>query len=816
MLKKRYNFSEVEKKWQDFWQENEIYRFIPSSNRPVFSIDTPPPTVNGKIHIGHIFSYSQAEIIARYMRLKGYNVFYPFGFDDNGLPTERLVEKLHGMKARETTRQNFTDWCLHETAKLEEEFKKLFISAGFSCDWNCQYSTISPKAQAISQRSFIELYNQGKVHFSEAPALWCTECQTAVAQAELETQEKPSTFNFLKFYIDGSDQFIEIATTRPELLPACQCVFIHPDDEKHRDLLGKSVRVPLFDLVVPVLQDEKVDMTKGSGIVMCCTFGDLTDLEWYKKYSMTFAEAILPDGTMSKLCGKYSGLSVAEARKAILGDLDSNGYLLKQEKLSHNVAVHERCGSAIEITIKKQWFIDLLADKQKFIDAGNQINWFPAHMKTRYQNWVENIEWDWCISRQRFFGVPFPVWYCKNCGKVMIADISRLPVDPLKDTPTQKCCCGCEDFSPEEDIMDTWATSSMTPFINLDWQHSEEFKSNLLPMSLRPNGHDIIRTWDFYTIVKSLYHTNRIPWHNVMISGHVMASKGEKISKKKSNSSMEPADIISHYSADALRLWASTGSLGSDIVFSEEEFRNATKLINKIWNAARFIISHLEGFERRNDNGEVIIFHPFSKSDQIKLLYFDRWIINSFNKMLNRFESYLEKYEIGLALGELEKFFWSYCDDYIEIVKNRLYKIDIYEEKYRKSGLYACYYTFLGILKCFSIYIPHVCEEIFQGYFVNEEHDISIHCSTLQKIKSVSWSEDEEKCEKYVLDIISQVRKYRSINNLSLKSELSKVLIEIPDRFILPQDVLDDIKATCVCNDIEIQDSQSFSVKIIG
>ena len=240
---------------------------------------------------------------------------------------ERLVEKLHGMKARETTRQNFTDWCLHETAKLEEEFKKLFISAGFSCDWNCQYSTISPKAQAISQRSFIELYNQGKVHFSEAPALWCTECQTAVAQAELETQEKPSTFNFLKFYIDGSDQFIEIATTRPELLPACQCVFIHPDDEKHRDLLGKSVRVPLFDLVVPVLQDEKVDMTKGSGIVMCCTFGDLTDLEWYKKYSMTFAEAILPDGTMSKLCGKYSGLSVAEARKAILGDLDSNGYL---------------------------------------------------------------------------------------------------------------------------------------------------------------------------------------------------------------------------------------------------------------------------------------------------------------------------------------------------------------------------------------------------------------------------------------------------------------------------------------------------------
>lgn len=815
MLSKKYSAKDSEKKWQEFWQEKGIYKFDSHSKKPIYSIDTPPPTVNGKIHIGHIFSYSQAEVMARYKRMKGFNVFYPFGFDDNGLPTERLVEKTHGIKAHQTTREHFTELCLQETRELEKQFKKLFISAGFSCDWDHEYSTISPKAQIVSQKSFLDLYKKKKVYFSEAPALWCTECQTAIAQAELETKEIASIFNYLKFFIDGSDgEYVEIATTRPELLAACQCIFIHPDDEKNKHLLGKQIQVPLFGFTVPVLEDEKVELGKGSGVVMCCTFGDLTDLEWYKKHKLEYREAILPDGTMSELCGKYAGMKSLDARKAMIDDLMEQGHMIKQEKIDHNVATHERCGTPMEITIKKQWFIDILSNKQQYLDAGNEINWYPAHMQGRYNNWVENLEWDWCISRQRYFGVPFPVWYCKSCGEVMVPEVSELPVNPLKDRPSRKCVCGCGDFTPEQDIMDTWATSSVTPLINVDWDDEERFQDDMLPMGLRPNAHDIIRTWDFYTIVKSLYHTGKIPWNDVMISGHVMAAKGEKISKKKSNSAMEPAELIESVSADAVRLWTSSGSLGNDIAYSEEEFKNANKLINKIWNAAKFVIMQLEGFEKQDDNGNSVVLNPFQKADRVELMHMDKWIIASYNTMLRRFENYLEKYELGLAIGELEKFFWSYCDDYIEIIKNRVYKPEIYGENARKSGLYASYYTLLGIVKCFAIYIPHVTEEIYQGYFVNFENAVSIHQAVIEPLpEAKEFTANEFEIGETALKIISELRRYKSENNLSLKAEIDNVEIALPDSIDLG-DSLEDIKATCSCNNISIIQGKELKVII--
>lgn len=815
MLAKKYKAKESEKKWQDFWQEKGIYKFDPDSKQPIYSIDTPPPTVNGKIHIGHIFSYSQAEVMARYKRMKGFNVFYPFGFDDNGLPTERLVEKTHGIKAHQTTREHFTELCLNETAELEKQFKKLFISAGFSCDWDHEYSTISPKAQKVSQKSFLDLYKKKRVYFSEAPALWCPECQTAIAQAELETKEIPSVFNYLKFFIDGTDgEYVEIATTRPELLAACQCIFIHPSDEKNKHLLGKRIQVPLFGFTVPVLEDEKVELGKGSGVVMCCTFGDLTDLEWFKKHKLEFKEAILTDGTMSDLCGKYAGMKSMDARKAMIADLIEQGHMIKQEKIDHNVATHERCGTPMEITIKKQWFIDILSNKQQYLEAGDQINWYPAHMQGRYNNWVENLEWDWCISRQRFFGVPFPVWYCKDCGEVMVPEVNELPVNPLKDTPSKKCSCGCGEFIPEQDIMDTWATSSVTPLINVDWDDEVAFKEDMVPMGLRPNAHDIIRTWDFYTIVKNLYHTGKLPWNDVMISGHVMASKGEKISKKKGNSQMEPAELIDAVSADAVRLWTSSGSLGNDIVYSEEEFRNANKLINKIWNAAKFVVMQLEGFEKKDDNGNPVTLNPFNKEDSVELMHMDKWIIASFNKMLNRFENYLSKYELGLAIGELEKFFWSYCDDYIEIIKNRVYKPEIYGENARKSGLYAAYHTLLGLIKCFAIYIPHVTEEIYQGYFVNFEDAVSVHRAIIEPISvSSEFTANEFEIGETALKIISELRRYKSEKNLSLKTEINDVEITLPKNIVLG-DALDDVKATCTCKNITIKDGDNLTVVI--
>ena len=813
MLEKKYKASESEPKWQEFWQEKEIYKFDEGSKQPVYSIDTPPPTVNGKIHIGHIFSYSQAEVMARYKRMKGFNVFYPFGFDDNGLPTERLVEKTHGIKAHQTTREHFTELCLNETKELEKQFKKLFISAGFSCDWNHEYSTISPKAQITSQKSFIDLFKKKKVYFSEAPALWCPECQTAIAQAELETKEIPSLFNYLRFYIDGEEgKYVEIATTRPELLAACQCIFIHPDDEKNRHLLGKRIQVPLFGFTVPVLEDDKVELGKGSGVVMCCTFGDLTDLEWYKKHNLEFKEAILQNGTMSSICGKYAGMTIMDARKAIISDLIEQGHMIKQEKIDHNVATHERCGTPMEITIKKQWFIDILSNKAEYLKAGDDINWYPAHMKARYSNWVENLEWDWCISRQRYFGVPFPVWYCKSCGEAIVPEVEDLPVNPLKDMPKKACTCGCTEFIPEKDIMDTWATSSVSPLINLDWYDDNKFMKDMAPMSLRPNAHDIIRTWDFYTIVKSLYHTGNIPWKDVMISGHVMAGKGEKISKSKANSLMEPADVINAYSADAVRLWTSSGSLGMDIVFSDEEFKNANKLINKIWNVAKFVVMQLEGFEKTDDAGQKVQLNPFDPNDNVELLHMDKWVIDSFNKMLRRFENYLEKYEIGLAIGELEKYFWGYCDDYIEIIKNRVYKPEIYGENARKSGLYAAYYTLLGMLKCFAIYIPHVTEEIYQGYYVGKEKEISIHKMIIEPIpEDAKFSTDDSEVGDVALKVIYALRKYKSENNLSLKETIKNAVIVL-DKDIEFGDSLDDIKATCSCENISIEKGEAFEV----
>lgn len=817
MLPKKYNAKEAEKKWQAFWQSEGIYKFKKESRKAVYSVDTPPPTVNGKIHIGHIFSYSQAEIMARFMRMKGHNVFYPFGFDDNGLPTERLVEGNHNRKAHETTRENFTKLCLEETKKLEKQFKELFIAAGFSCDWDYEYSTISRKSQITSQKSFLDLYRKKKAYYANAPAIWCTECQTAIAQAELETKEIPSAFHYLRFYLRESNEnkYVEIATTRPELLAACQCIFIHRSDKKNQWLIGREVRVPLFDFCVPVIADDKVEMEKGSGMVMCCTFGDLTDLEWYKQHKLEFKEAILPDGTMSELCGKYSGLTVKEARKQMVEDLISGGYVIKQENLNHMVAVHERCGTPMEITVKKQWFIDVLSQKQEFIDAGNQINWYPEHMKLRYLNWVENLEWDWCISRQRYFGVPFPVWYCEACGKVILAGEEDLPVNPLSTMPKESCSCGCKTFIPESDIMDTWATSSITPMIHANWYDASKFRKEILPMSVRPNAHDIIRTWDFYTIVKSLYHFGIIPWENVMISGHVMASKAEKISKKKSNSSMEPQAVIDQYSADAVRMWAATGSLGNDIIFSEEEFKNSLKFINKLWNVSKFVIMHLEGFEKEAENGNKVALNPYIPEDRRLIsdngrFPMDQWILYKFQETVRRYDLYLEKYEIGLALNELNKFFWNFCDNYIEIVKNRLYKPEVYGEDARKSGQDTCYKVLLEMLKCYGIYIPHITEEIFNNYFNKTEQLRSIHLATFASIVSEENPDAKQMIKEgdKVVDIISQIRRYKSENNLSLKEEIEKITMK-GSNFTFIKSAEADIKAACSGRNIIYEESSN-------
>lgn len=786
-MQKKYDFRQVEKEMQNFWKDNSIYSFDTESHSEIYSIDTPPPTVSGSLHIGHIFSYAQAEMIARFKRMQGYNVFYPFGFDDNGLPTERLVEKEEGIVAKDLQRSEFIKKCVATTAKYEREFKDLWRSLGFSVDWSLQYETISPTAQRISQKSFIKLLEDGKAYMKESPVLWCTECQTSIAQAELESIEKETTFNYVKFKA-GSEDLI-VATTRPELLYGCVCIFVNPEDDRYRQYIGRSAAVPLYNYEIPILTDSKVDISKGTGAVMCATFGDSTDAEWYKSYKLPYRKVILPDGTIDESVPLIGGLEVMLARKQIIKLLSENGLLSETKSITHTVAVHERCGKGIEIIPSKQWYIDILTNKELFLKAADKINWYPDNMKGRYVSWVENLKWDWCISRQRYFGVPFPLWYCKNCGKVIIASEDMLPINPLETKPSEPCSCGCNEFLPESSVFDTWATSSVTPQINAKWDEENDISGRLLPMSLRTQAHDIIRTWAFYTIVKSLYHTGQIPWKDIMVCGFVLAKKGEKFSKSKGNSELSPNELIENHSADVIRYRAANSKLGTDTFFSIDELGIAKRFITKFWNASRFALAHLQDIDI-NVN--------------IELMPVDRWIIERCKQTTTDAKSLLEQYEIGSARYKIDDFFWKdLCDYYLEIVKERLYQPEIRGVRQRQSAQYALYYSLLNVLKLYAIYVPHITEYIYQDFFRQHEKSISLH--------RLCWETEKTIDNEIILfgeklkDVISETRKYKSENALSIKAEIEKVVITTDEKLVkLFQQTINDIKACCHAKKIEI------------
>lgn len=761
-FEKRYDGLAVEKEMQRFWEDNNIYKFVPDVSHPLYSIDTPPPTVSGSLHIGHIFSYTQAEMIARFRRMQGYNVFYPFGFDDNGLPSERLVEKETGIKAHDIPRSQFQKSCIEITKKYEDEFMNLWKSMGFSCDWNLQYTTISSNTQRLSQKSFLELAKAGHAYIKESPVLWCTECQTSIAQAELDSKEIETYFHYIPF---GEGKItVEIATTRPELLYGVVCVFVNPEDNRYSDLIGKTIKVPLYGFEVPILADEKVAIDKGTGAVMCATFGDTTDVEWVTQKGLEYKKVILSDGTIASDVPFIAGMKVKAARRKIVELLEEKRVLLKSEKLTHIVSVHERCGTEVEIIPSRQWYIDVLSKKEELLAAGDRVNWYPEHMQNRYIDWVENLKWDWCISRQRYFGIPIPVWYCKNCGKPVFAEYEQLPVNPMETNYSGKGCdCGCNEYLPDKAVFDTWATSSITPQLNCDKAAEFGINEGFIPMSMRTQAHEIIRTWAFYTIVKSLYHTDDIPWSDIMICGFVLAKPGEKISKSKDNSKLSPRELINQYSADAIRYWAANARLGIDTYFDIQEMCDASnRLMTKLWNSAKFVLSHLTDYN--------------PKYVPEYLLPIDKWIIERTNEAILDVTKWLNEYEIGLARKIVDDLFWKdLCDYYIEIVKERLYRPDIHGVKERKSAQHAIYYCLLNVLKMYSIYIPHETEYIYLKGFKDFVGIKSIHLTQWEKPVSVDKSIIE--FGETVKDSIAEVRKFKSENNLSMRSEIDEAAI---------------------------------------
>ena len=759
-MEKHYDFRIIEKQMQDFWQKEQLYKFDSSKRSEIFSIDTPPPTVSGSLHIGHLFSYTQAEMIARFRRMQGYNVFYPFGFDDNGLPTERLVEREESIFAKDLPRSDFIEKCRATTSKYEAQFKELWNSLGFSVDWSLQYETISPKVRKISQALFLELVRKGKAYIKESPVLWCTECRTSIAQAELDTSDVDSTFNTISFMVDGKS--VPVATTRPELLYGCVCLFINPHDERYQNLIGKSASVPLYNYDIPILTDEKVSIDKGTGVVMCATFGDSTDAEWFTQYNLPYRNVILSDGKIAENVPFIGNQKIHAARKEIIRLLEEANLLLKTEKINHIIATHERCGKEVEIILSQQWYIDILSDKDRFLKVADRIKWYPSQMKNRYISWVQNLKWDWCISRQRYFGVPFPVWYCKTCGKPVFAKTEQLPVNPLETEYVGVCDCGCSEFIPESAVFDTWATSSITPQIN------ERLGIKLTPMSMRTHAHEIIRTWTFYSIVRSLYHTGDIPWKELMINGFVLAKKGEKLSKSKDNSALDPATLISTHSADALRYWSANARLGTDTFFDPDELVVSKRFITKLWNASKFAISHLEDIDLSRDT---------------TLLPIDRWIIERTNETINNARNLLNEYEIGSARHEIDDLFWKdFCDNYIEVVKSRLYEPEIHGFEERRSGQYALYYALLSILKMYAIYVPHITDYIYGEFFRQHERASSI--LLLQWQRSSNVNDEILRFGEEVKSAISGMRKYKSENNLSMRTEMDELIIEHSPQFM--------------------------------
>lgn len=786
-MEKNYDFKQAEKEMQQFWEENGVYNFDDESKKEVFSIDTPPPTVSGSLHIGHIFSYAQAEMIARYKRMRGCNVFYPFGFDDNGLPTERLVEKEQGMIAKDLTRSEFIDRCILTTEKYEKEFKELWQSLGFSVDWSLQYETVNPLSRRISQKSFLKLLKEGKAYMKESPVLWCTGCRTSIAQAELDTAERDTAFNYLYFKTGG--ERLTVATTRPELLYGCVCLFVNPADDRYKHHIGKSAVVPLYNYTIPILADEKAAPEKGTGIVMCATFGDSTDAGWYETHRLPYRKVILPDGTIDGNVPFIGGMEIHRARKQIIQLLSENGLLAEIKNISHTVAVHERCGKEIEIIPSKQWYIEILSNKEQFLRAADKINWYPAYMKNRYTLWVENLKWDWCISRQRYFGVPIPVWYCKACGNTIPASEEMLPVNPLETAPGRPCTCGCKEFIPESSVFDTWATSSLTPQINSRWGEEKDRSGRLSPMSMRTQAHEIIRTWTFYTIVKSLYHTGEIPWKDIMLCGFVLAKKGEKMSKSKSNSELAPSALIDTHSADAVRYWAANSKLGTDTFFDPGELGIAKRFVTKLWNASKFAISHLQ---------------DINLSAGIELLPVDRWIMERCRQAIAGASKLLDQYEIGPARHEIDDFFWKdLCDNYLEIVKERLYQPQVHGYEARQSAQKALYGCMLNVLKLYAIYVPHITEYIYQQFFRKHEGSASIHRLCWEEPGTIDM--DMIRFGEELKRIVAETRKYKSENNMSMKTEIDEIVISSESRFVnMFTRTSGDLKACCRAREIKI------------
>jgi valyl-tRNA synthetase len=758
-LEGEYDPETVEPRWQRHWVDERTYGYDADADTR-YTIDTPPPTVSGDLHMGHLYQFTLQDFVARFRRMYGDTVFFPFGYDDNGIASERLTEREQGIHHGEFSRRAFRERCREVCETYETAFTDDVQSLAVSVDWKNTYKTIEPGVQRLSQLSFLDLYEQGREYRQRAPTIWCPDCETAISQVEQEDQPEQTQFHDIAFDRADADGSFVISTTRPELLPACVAVFVHPDDTTNQGLVGGTARVPLFEQEVPILADERVDTDTGSGVVMCCTFGDQTDIEWYQAHDLDLRLAIDESGTMTSLAGDYEGLDTRGAREAIVGDLASTGALRSSEDHHHTVQVHERCETEVEYLVTEQWYVEVLDRTDTYLELGREMNWYPEKMFTRYKHWVEGLEWDWCISRQRDSGIPFPVWYCADCDTTVTADHDQLPVDPIADDPPVETCptCGGDTFQPEEDVLDTWATSSLTPLVNAGWDWDAaagEFdmdRPELYPAELRPQGHDIISFWLFHTLVKCYEHTGEIPFRDVMINGMVLDENHEAMSKSKGNV-VRPTDVLERFPVDATRYWAAGTSIGDDFPYKEGDLEAGERLLQKLWNASRLV-------QRLTPPPEAV------EPPEDGLAPIDRWLLAELDETVSSVTDRLLDYEFRKARDELRTFFWStFCDDYLEIAKQRL---DGGPDPSTEYTLVTAHRTFLEL---FAPFLPHVTEEITQRCY---DPDGSVHTRDWPEPRGY---DADLAAGEAAMEVVSALRRYKTERGLALNASLDAVTV---------------------------------------
>jgi len=758
LLEKDYRAKEVEEKWVRTWKD-EMYYFNWDSKKPHFIIDTPPPYPTGSFHIGNTLNWCYIDFIARYKRMKGYEVLFPQGWDCHGLPTEVKVEIAHGIRKNDVPREEFRKLCLEFTEKNIEKMKETMKRLGFSIDWSKEFITMYPEYYTKTQISFVRMYEKGLIYRGYHPVTFCPRCETTIALAEIEYRKGKTKLNYILF--GEGEKSIVIATTRPELIPACVAIAVHPEDERFKDKVGMKVKVPATSYEVEVIADEDVDPEYGTGAVMICTFGDRQDVKWWKKHNLALRIVIDRNGRLNEKAGKYAGMTAMEAREAILRDLADEGRLLKQEVVDQNVGVCWRCKTPIEIIAEEQWFVKI--DRKETLDAARKIKWVPEYMLSRLEGWVEGMEWDWVISRQRLFATPIPVWYCENCGRIIVAKEEWLPVDPTKDKPKEPCPnCGGMEFRGESDVLDTWMDSSITPLAITGWPY--EWRESDYPTSLRPQGHDIIRTWAFYTILRSLALTGKIPWREIVINGMVLGEDGKKMSKSLGNI-IQPDDVIDKYGADAMRQWAASGVVGSDVIFTWKDVVAASRFQQKFWSIIRFTIKHIYGWNVK----------------KVNLYISDKWILSKLARLVEKVNSSMENYRFDEALKAIRSFAWyEYADNYLEIVKNRLYAGN---EKEKEAAKFVLYTVADALIRMLAPITPFLAEECWQAITscINRKSR-SVHLESFPEPGEYAKfiDEDAEKSGEVMKKIVAEVRRLKHNNGLALNAPVKLIRVFSP------------------------------------